>query len=139
MQAMRVPLLRRSPLGFGMLTKRPIPDEILAAWVKPFLEDAGVRRDTIGLLRGINPRDTIAAAEKLRNFECPTLSAWAREDRFFKLNYAERLNKEFPNSRLRTIENCYTFVSEDQPERVAELISQLIRSIPAGSTASELS
>ena len=27
--------LRRSPLGFGMLTHRPIPDELTAAWAAP--------------------------------------------------------------------------------------------------------
>lgn len=135
-QAMRVPLLRRSPLGFGMLTRRPIPDEILAAWVQPFLRDAGVRRDTIGLLRGIHPRDTLAAAEQLRDFTRPTLIAWAREDRFFKLRYAERLAQTIPDCRLETIENSLTFVSEDQPARLAELIAAFVGQ-STGSTAAE--
>jgi pimeloyl-ACP methyl ester carboxylesterase len=121
-QGMRVAALRRSPLGFGLLTKRPIPDQVLQAWVRPFLGNPGVRRDTIGLLRGIDPHDTLQAAERLRRFERPTLIAWAREDRFFKLRFAERLAQAIPDCRLETIEDSYTFVSEDQPERLAELI-----------------
>lgn len=126
MQPMRIPALRRSPLGFGMLTRRAIPDEILAAWVDPFLQDAGVRRDTIGLLRAIDARDTLAAAEKLRDFARPTLIAWAPEDRFFKLRYAERLSHTIPDCRLERIEDSFTFVSEDQPERLAELIAAFV-------------
>jgi pimeloyl-ACP methyl ester carboxylesterase len=125
-QGMRSPALRRSPLGFGMLTRRPIPDEVLAAWVTPFLTDAAVRRDTIGLLRGIDAKDTIAAAEKLRDFERPTLIAWAPEDRFFKLRFAERLAHAIPDCRLERIEDSYTFVSEDQPGRLAELIREFV-------------
>jgi pimeloyl-ACP methyl ester carboxylesterase len=121
-QGMRVAALRRSPLGFGLLTRRPIPDPILQAWVRPFLGSAGVRRDTIGLLRAVDTRDTLGAAERLRDFERPTLIAWAREDRFFKLRFAERLAQAIPDCRLETIEDSYTFVSEDQPERLAELI-----------------
>jgi pimeloyl-ACP methyl ester carboxylesterase len=125
-QGMRSPALRRSPLGFGMLTRRPIPDEILAAWVRPFLKDAAVRRDTIGLLRGIDPKDTLAAAEKLRDFDRPTLIAWAPEDRFFKLRFAERLAQTIPDARLERVEDCLTFMPEDQPERLAELIAQFL-------------
>ncbi|HST56658.1 MAG TPA: alpha/beta hydrolase [Solirubrobacteraceae bacterium] len=126
-QGMRLAPLRRSPLGFGLLTKRPIPDEITGAWAGAFLGDAGVRRDAIGLLRGIDKRDTLAAAEKLKTFECPTLLAWAAEDRFFKLRFAERLARDIPNARLEPIADSGTFVSEDQPERLAELIAQFAR------------
>jgi pimeloyl-ACP methyl ester carboxylesterase len=125
-QPMRSAAIRRSPLGFGMLTKRPIPAEITEAWMRPFLSDAGVRRDAIGLLRAIDPRDTIAAAQKLRSFDRPTLLAWAPEDRFFKLRFAERLAAEIPNARLERVEDCLTFMPEDQPERLAELIGEFM-------------
>ncbi|HVA19299.1 MAG TPA: alpha/beta hydrolase, partial [Solirubrobacteraceae bacterium] len=94
-QPMRLAAVRRSRLGFGLLTKRPIPDEITWGWLEPSLGDAAIRRDVIGLLRGIDKRDTLAAAEKLRGFDRPTLLAWAREDVVFKLCFAERLAGEF--------------------------------------------
>jgi pimeloyl-ACP methyl ester carboxylesterase len=131
-QAMRIPALRRSPLGFGMLTRRPIPDEVLAAWVRPYLDNAGVRRDTLRFLRAIDARDTLAAAERLRDFDGPALLAWAPADRFFKLRYAERLADAFANTRLERIDDSLTFVPEDQPARLAELIAGFV---PGGYSA----
>ena len=49
--------------------------------------------------------------------------AWATEDRFFKPKFAERLAADIPGSRLEWIDDARTFVSEDQPERLAELIA----------------
>lgn len=126
-QPMRLAAVRRSPLGFGLLTKRPIPDEITRGWLRPALESAAIRRDAIGLLRGIDKRDTLAAAQKLRGFDGLTLIAWAREDLVFKLRYAERLARDIPGSRLELIEDSRSFVPEDQPQRLAELIGAFAR------------
>jgi pimeloyl-ACP methyl ester carboxylesterase len=126
-QPMRSAAVRRSPLGFGLLTKRPIPEEITRGWIEPSLTDRDVRRDAVGLLRGVDPRDTLAAAKKLRDFDGPTLIAWAREDIVFKVRFAERLARDIPSSRLELIEDSRSFVSEDQPERLAELISAFAR------------
>lgn len=131
-QPMRSAAIRRSPLGFGMLTKRPIPDEITDAWIRPFLTNAAVRRDAIGLLRAIDPRDTISAASKLRTFDRPTLLVWASEDRFFKLRFAERLAGEIPGARLEQVADCLTFMPEDQPQRLAELVAQFMQSTETG-------
>jgi pimeloyl-ACP methyl ester carboxylesterase len=126
-QPTRLAVVRRSPLGFGLLTKRPIPDEITRGWLTPSLENPAVRRDVVGLLRGIDARDTLAAAQKLRNFAGPTLVAWARDDVVFKLRFGERLAQDIPGSRLEVIEDSRSFVPEDQPERLAELIAAFAR------------
>jgi pimeloyl-ACP methyl ester carboxylesterase len=126
-QPMRSAAVRRSPLGFGLLTKRPIAEEITWGWVEPSLTDRDVRNDAITLLRGVDARDTLAAAEKLRDFDRPTLIAWAREDIVFKSRFAERLARDIPNSRLEWIEDSRSFVSEDQPARLAELIGTFAR------------
>jgi pimeloyl-ACP methyl ester carboxylesterase len=123
-QPMRLRVLQRGPLGFGLLiSPDAIEPDVLDSWIRPFLSDGGVRRDTVEFLRSISNRYTLEAAEKLRRFDRPTLIAWAPEDRFFKLRYAERLAAEMPNARLVRIENSRTFVSEDQPERLAEEIA----------------
>lgn len=127
LQSMRVDPLRRSPLAFGWLIKKDPREAPLAEWVRPFLEDPAVRRDVIKVLRGISKRYTLEAAERLRSFDRPTLLAWAREDRFFRLRFAERLAANIPGARLETIDDSYTFVSEDQPRRLAELIGGFVR------------
>lgn len=128
MQGMRLAPVRRLPIAFGWLIKRDPDDELLADWIRPFLADRGIRRDTVKVLKGISPRHTEEAAEKLRSFDRPTLLAWAREDRFFKPRFAERLAETIPGARLEWIEDSYTFVSEDQPERLAELITAFVGS-----------
>jgi len=126
-QGARIGAIRRSPLGFGLLIKhRPMDDEALRGYLAPFLADHGVRRDALKVLRGISNRQTIEAAERLRHFDRPTLIAWAPEDRFFKLRFAERLASDIPNARLVRIEDSLTFVPEDQPERLAEAINDFI-------------
>jgi pimeloyl-ACP methyl ester carboxylesterase len=126
-QPTRLRAMQRGPLAFGLLiSPENIDPDVLDAWVRPYLRDGGIRRDTIKFLRSISNRHTIEAAEKLRGFDRPTLIAWAPEDRFFKLRYAERLAAEIPNARLVRIENSRTFVSEDQPERLAEEIASFV-------------
>lgn len=130
LQPMRIRPLRRSPLGFGLLTRRAVDHDVLEAWIRPSLSDAGVRRDAIKVLRGIDSRYTMEAAEQLRDFDRPALLAWAVEDRFFKIGFAERLAACLADARLERIEDSRTFVPEDQPERLAELI-RAFESAPA--------
>ena len=127
MQGMRLAPMRRLPIAFGWLIKRDFAGAPTREWVEPFLSDRGVRRDTVELLKGIDPKYTFEAAERLRAFERPALLAWAVEDRFFKLSYAERLADTIPGAKLERIEDSYTFVPEDQPERLAELIGTFAR------------
>jgi pimeloyl-ACP methyl ester carboxylesterase len=127
LQGMRFSALRRLPIAYGWLIKRDFAGAPTREWVDPFLADGDVRRDTVKVLRGIDPSYTFEAAEKLREFERPALLAWAVEDRFFKLSYAERLAETIRDATLERIEDSYTFVSEDQPERLAELIEAFAR------------
>jgi pimeloyl-ACP methyl ester carboxylesterase len=127
LQGMRFAPMRRLPIAFGWLIKRDFAAAPTRQWVDPFLTNRGIRRDTVKLLRGISPRHTFEAAEKLRSFDRPTMLAWAVEDRFFKLSYAERLADTIPGASLERIEDSYTFVPEDQPERLAELIARFAR------------
>jgi pimeloyl-ACP methyl ester carboxylesterase len=133
-QSMRIRALRRLPFAFGWLTKRPIEDEISDSYVRPGISSADVRRDTAKFLRGAKPEHTLAAAGKLHHFERPVLLAWAGDDRFFALELAQRLAAEFPNARLEVIDGARTFVPEDQPERLTELIAAFVRE-PAAAVA----
>jgi pimeloyl-ACP methyl ester carboxylesterase len=127
MQGMRLSPMRRLPMAYGRLIKRDFRGAPTREWVTPFLSDPGVRRDTVKVLKGIDPKYTFEAAEKLRSFDRPAMLAWAIEDRFFKLSFAERLAETIPGARLERIEDSYTFVPEDQPERLAELVGSFAR------------
>jgi pimeloyl-ACP methyl ester carboxylesterase len=138
LQSMRVPPLRRLPIAFGWLTKRPIPDEIVMdSYLRPYLENAGVRRDAVNLVNDISPKHMRRAADKLSHFRKPVLIAWAKEDHIFPVADAYRLRETFPNAKLELIEDSYTFVPEDQPEKLAQLIAKFIREpAPIGAVSS---
>jgi pimeloyl-ACP methyl ester carboxylesterase len=139
-QPLRVRALRRLPIAYGLVTKRRVDHAVTDAWLRPFLTQRGVRRDTAKLLRGISRRDTLAAAERLGAFDRPALLAWASEDRAFPIAHAHRLAAILPQGRVEEIADSLTFVSEDQPERLAELIAGLAggdgyAAAPAGARA----
>jgi pimeloyl-ACP methyl ester carboxylesterase len=126
LQGMRAASARRAPLAYGWVTKRA-DDALTRAWIEPALASKEIRREVAAVLTGISDRYTLEAAEHFAEFSKPVLIAWAPEDRFFKLSYGERLARDFPNSRLELIEDSYTFVPIDQPERTAELIAAFAR------------
>jgi pimeloyl-ACP methyl ester carboxylesterase len=103
MQTMRLPGASRLPISYGWLTMAPIDRTLLRRWVAPILTDAGVRRDAIAFVRGLDSRYTLEAAEALRSFQASTLLAWGTEDRFFPFEHAERLAAAIPNARLEPI------------------------------------
>jgi pimeloyl-ACP methyl ester carboxylesterase len=130
-QTLRVPMLRRLPNAYGRLAKRRLPNELTAAWTRPAQRDRGVRRDVARILRGVDKRYTLEAAEKLPAFAGPVLIAWAPEDRFFPLEHAHRLGELFPDARVEEVHDSLTYVPEDQPE----LLARLIESFAAPATA----
>jgi pimeloyl-ACP methyl ester carboxylesterase len=126
-QSLRFRPLRRSPLAYGVLTKSRLDSELMEAWVLPGIESAEIRRDTRKFLNGASPKQTLEAARELESFTAPTLFAWAPEDRWFPVDHAERLSEAMPNARLERIEDSKTFVSIDQPERLAAAIATFMR------------
>lgn len=126
LQPLRIERLRRLPMAYGLLTKRPIPKAVTDAWLEPFLTDAEIRRDTRKFVQAVDSRDTLAAADLLPRFDRPALVAWASEDRVFGVESGRRLAKLMPQARLELIDDSYSFVPEDQPERLAELIGEFV-------------
>jgi pimeloyl-ACP methyl ester carboxylesterase len=129
---MRAATMRRTPVGFGFTAKHGIPDDVTEAWVRPALTDAAVRRDIAKLCQGIDPAITLDAAAKLARFDKPALIVWAREDKFFPNELGERLAATIPGSRLEWVDDAYAFVSEDQPGKLAALLTAFARdAVPA--------
>jgi pimeloyl-ACP methyl ester carboxylesterase len=120
---MRLRALRRLPIAFGWLTKRPIDRDAEDSYVFPPLTSGEVRRDLSQVIAGVDPRYTLEAAEQLRSFHRPVLLAWSAEDKLFPRAHAERLQAGLPEATLEWVEDSYTFSPEDNPDRVSELIT----------------
>ena len=119
----RLAALRNGPLGFGLLTRRRLTSEETRGWVTPYLEDAGVRRDTATFLRAWRPDLLVDVSNRLYEYERPVLVCWAPEDRFFRVELARRLEATFPDARLVEIPDARTFLARDQPGRLADEIA----------------
>jgi len=124
--SLRAAPLRRLPMAYGWVTKRA-DVALTRSWIEPALSSREIRHEIAEVLKGIDKRYTLQAAERFGDFDKPVLIAWAPEDRFFKLRYGERLAQAFPTARLELIEDSYTFVPIDQPQRTAELIAAFAR------------
>jgi pimeloyl-ACP methyl ester carboxylesterase len=116
---MRATRLRHSPLGYGMLVREPLDAALTRRWVEPCLSDAGVLRDTVAFLKGVDKRQLLDASTRLHQFDKPVLLLWGDGDRFFKLDFARRLGRVFPDARLVEIPGGRTFHPLDDPGRVA--------------------
>ena len=125
-QALRARWVQRLPIGFGWLTKRPMPDEVVDSFLRPSRERREILEDTRRFLRTVHRRHTLEAAEKLGTFDRPVLLAWAREDRVFPISLAERLAAILPDATIAPIADSLTFVPLDQPEVLANLIVEFV-------------
>jgi pimeloyl-ACP methyl ester carboxylesterase len=126
-QSLRPRFAQRLPIAFGWVTKRHPEQAIVDSWLAPGRSSRGVRRDLAKVFGSVDARYTIEAAEKLESFEKPVLLAWAVEDKLFPLEYAKRFAEAVPDGTLEEITDSYTFVPEDQPERLAEAIASFVR------------
>lgn len=128
-----VPVLR-SPLAFGWLAKHPVEGRLLRSYVEPILSNRAIRQDTYKILRAIHPSVTQEAAARLGEFQKPAMILWAKEDRFFPADHGRRLAALLPDSRLETIDDAYTFVSEDQPAAVAHWVETFLKEATSSAT-----
>ena len=112
-QPMRAAKARRSPLAYGWLAHE-IPDEVTAAWVQPFLDDADIRRDAAAFMRAIDKATMLDAAARLPSLKIPSLVAWGQDDRFFPPELGERLAAAL--GARSPIAGARTFVAEDEPD-----------------------
>lgn len=125
-QPMRLRAIRRSPLGFGWLSRRGVGDARGERWTRPFLDSAATRRDVVRTLAAIDSADTVAAAARLGQLDRPVAIAWADGDRFFPRRLAERLAGDIPGATLTRIDDAYAFTPIDQPEATTRLIAGLV-------------
>lgn len=128
LQTLRVAPLRNLPIAYGWLAKRRIPAEVTASWVRPGQQSKGVRRDIARILRGIDSRYTVEAARKFPQYRGEVLLPWAVEDKFFPIEHARKMAELFPNARVEEIHDSRTYVCEDQPERLVQLIEGFVGS-----------
>jgi pimeloyl-ACP methyl ester carboxylesterase len=125
----RFDALRRLPMTYGPLSKRPVPREAMDRWFGPVRDQPAIRRDLRKYV--LSSRDgrrrLLAAAERLRGFDRPALIAWAAEDKLMPREHGPRLAELMPQARLEVIADSRTLIPEDQPVLLAGHLRELMR------------
>ncbi len=126
-----VPALRRRKTAYGLLTRAPIDDALIEAWIAPSARDPKIRRDLVKFLAGVSTRTTEEAAARFAHVTVPVLVAWTPEDPSFPMRLADKLVATLPRATLATIDRSYVFSALDRPDRVAELVGGFVWDTPS--------
>jgi pimeloyl-ACP methyl ester carboxylesterase len=124
---MRIPSFRNNRNGYGGMSLRGIPDEVMDDWFAPATRSRAIRRDFAKFATSAPKRETLLAwSERLGDFDRPVLVVWATEDRLMPREHGPRLAELYPKGRLVEIADSSTLVPEDQPERLAEVLTDFL-------------
>ncbi|MBA6438325.1 alpha/beta fold hydrolase [Streptomyces sp. GMR22] len=124
---LRLAPLRRLPMTWGWMTKRPVDREVMDAWFQPLWTSPEVRRDLRKYVLGVPPvNELLHWAEALRTFDRPALVAWASEDRVMPPEHGLRLAGLLPRGSLAEIPDSYTLIPQDQPGPLSDLIRAFV-------------
>ncbi|NUW42203.1 alpha/beta fold hydrolase [Nonomuraea rhodomycinica] len=127
MNALRLGAMRRAPGGWGWMSKRPVPDEVMDGWFRPAATDPAIRRDLAAYIRSTPAKEVLLDwAERMRGFDRPVLVVWAPEDRLMPREHGRELAALFPDARLVEIADSYTLIPEDRPEALVEALRDFL-------------
>jgi pimeloyl-ACP methyl ester carboxylesterase len=130
LKPLRFKALRRLPMTFGLMSKRPLPEELGDQWLEPALTNAAIRRDLRKYAGDTRQgrRQLVKANSRLAGFAKPVLVVWAAEDKVMPAAAGRRLAASFPNSRFIEIPDSRTLIPIDQPRALAGAIATFVSS-----------
>jgi pimeloyl-ACP methyl ester carboxylesterase len=127
MRQLTIGWLRRQWLIFGQMAKKPIPQDIVDAWMAAGLADRQIRRDLVKYCRTkFVGTELIRATNSLKDFTGPALVLWSRNP-VMPDKHATRL-AELTGATLRYVDDANVLVMLDQPEQTAEAIGAFLTS-----------
>jgi pimeloyl-ACP methyl ester carboxylesterase len=121
-QSLRIRAVRNSPLFFGLMSKRPIPDDLMERWLWPLTNNSSVRSDFQRYARSVQGDEMLKAADGLRSFKKPVLIVWPTDNRVMPKDHGPRFVSLISNARLVEIEDSGTLVPLDQPKALANAL-----------------
>jgi pimeloyl-ACP methyl ester carboxylesterase len=129
LQMLRLRPARRMPAGWGWMSKRPVPSEVMDGWFGPARTSRAVRRDLRKYSLSVPPKETLLRwAEDMKSYTSPVLVVWATEDRLMPRVHGPRLAALFPDATLVEVDDTFTLIPEDQPEQLIRVLRGFLRS-----------
>ncbi|CAN5643820.1 alpha/beta hydrolase [soil metagenome] len=131
-QTLRVPFMRRLPMTFGWMAKRPIPSDVVKSWITGVRQDRRIRRDVAKYIRTSDYTGLEQAAAELGRCGLPTLVLWASEDRVMPPEHGRRLAEIIPDARYADVGDAYTLLPLDRPDMVAAQVAAFVARVQQG-------
>jgi pimeloyl-ACP methyl ester carboxylesterase len=126
MWQLKIGWLRRQWLMFGQMAKKPVPQDIVDAWMEAGLADRRIRQDLVSYCRTEFDRaELIRATNSLADFDGPALVLWSRNP-VMPAQHGERLAALLPQGQLKQVDDAYVLVMLDQPEQTARAIGEFL-------------
>jgi pimeloyl-ACP methyl ester carboxylesterase len=130
---LRVGWLRRLPMLYGQMARRPVPDEVIRRWTEPVLRDPGVRRDLLAYARGTFDKAALVRdTEALRAFQGDVLVLWSPDNRVMPPEHGHRLAALLPRARYAEVPGAYVLSALDEPEAVARQMGEFLTRVGRG-------
>ncbi|QKX05110.1 alpha/beta hydrolase [Aquimarina sp. TRL1] len=108
-------------MAFGLLSHQLTKEELYEYYVKNFSENKHIRENFKRLALGWDPKYTLNAAEKLKDFKKPVLLLWGMDDTvLFPVELGKRIASIFPNATFIAVDKAMTYVQEDDPDTFIE-------------------
>ena len=135
---LRVGWLRRLPVLYGQMARRPVPGELIRRWTEPVLSDPGIRRDLLAYCRGpFEKAALIRDTEALRRFHGDVLVLWSPDNKVMPAAHGRRLAALMPRARYAEIRGAYVLSMLDEPEAVAREMGAFLTTAPAAKKPSQ--
>ena len=94
-------------------------------YVRPFSSAEG-RDALVEHMLSLDSSETTALEPRLKDIVAPTAILWGAEDPFLPPAIGRRLQSEIPGATLSVLPELRHFVPEEAPERVAEVLTELL-------------
>lgn len=125
MRMLAVGWLRRRYLVFGMMAKKPIPQQIVEHWFGHALQHSALRRDVIRYARSrFVKSELVRATESLARFDGDVLVLWSHNP-VMPDRHARRL-ADLTNATLRYVDDAHVLIMLDQPAQTARAIGAFL-------------
>ena len=112
----------RKSFESGMVNKNRISPEMIDLYEKPFSGIHG-RLAYLRVARALRTEELATRMPEVEALRTPTLVVWGAEDVFQPIAYGERLAAALTHGRFERVAAAGHFLPEDQPERLADLVS----------------
>jgi pimeloyl-ACP methyl ester carboxylesterase len=127
MRQLKIGWLRTQWLMFGQMAKKPVPQDIVEAWMAAGLADRRIRQDLVKYCRTkFDKAELIRATNRLADFDGDVLVLWSHNP-VMPDDHATRL-VDLTGGTLRYVDDANVLIMLDQPEQTAAELGKFLAS-----------